>query len=42
MPARRLSAAEEAEVAEEATALLAFLASEVASRDVRCAYPRAD
>jgi hypothetical protein len=42
MPARRLSTGEEAEVAEEATALLAFLASEVASRDVRCAYPRAD
>ena len=39
VPARRLSAAEEAEVADEAAGLIAFLAAEAGSRDVRYEYP---
>jgi hypothetical protein len=39
-PARRLSAAEETEVAAEAVGLIGFLAAESGSRDVRYEYPR--
>lgn len=38
-PARRLSAAEETEVATEAVGLIGFLAAESGSRDVRYEYP---
>jgi hypothetical protein len=41
MPARRLSDTEEAEVAGEAAGLIAFLAAEAATRDVRYEYPPA-
>jgi len=41
IPARHLSAAEEAEVAQEAVGLGGFLAADAASRDVRYEYPPA-
>jgi hypothetical protein len=41
MPARHLSEAEEAEVADEAVGLGRFLAADSASRDVRYEYPPA-
>jgi len=41
IPARHLSDAEEAEVAEEAVGLGGFLAADAASRDVRYEYPPA-
>jgi hypothetical protein len=39
VPARRLSAVEEADAADEAAGLIAFLASDAGSRDVRYEYP---
>jgi hypothetical protein len=39
LPARRLTVAEEALVADEATRLVAFLAADAAARDIRVTYP---